>query len=475
MKTGRNDPCPCGSGKKYKQCCLQAQETQQTEDFLWHQIRRAINGLPEKLLKFSQNHWGQHALLEAWGDFTLWSEEEFSPDTPHLQLFMPWFFFNWHPDDSIPDTPRKKTTGEAFLGKHGRQLDPLLKRYIEQCCMTPFSFFDIVSVRPGDGFLLRDILTGEECYATEHSASVHAEAGQIVFGKLVKVDHVAILEASAAFFIPPGEKFAILELRKKLLESENPPSPALLGKYEHEMLAIYQVVYDRLFNPPTPSLRNTDGDAMVFQKLVYDIQSPQAAFTALKQLCIDSAEDELLQDAEFDSAGGLHRIEFPWLKKNNAKNTILGHIRINGRQLAVEVNSGKRAQQFQKLIKKLLPEARYKTSVIESPQAKLEHVQDQGESAQARQRREEQEKLNNHPEVRKKITELMREHYRQWPHEKLPALNGKTPLQAIKTEDGREMVEALLRDFELSNADSNLPIDSSIFDELRERLGLKKR
>ncbi len=21
MKTGRNDPCPCGSGKKYKKCC----------------------------------------------------------------------------------------------------------------------------------------------------------------------------------------------------------------------------------------------------------------------------------------------------------------------------------------------------------------------------------------------------------------------------------------------------------------------
>ncbi|MFQ7389424.1 MAG: SEC-C metal-binding domain-containing protein [Escherichia sp.] len=21
-KPGRNDPCPCGSGKKFKQCCL---------------------------------------------------------------------------------------------------------------------------------------------------------------------------------------------------------------------------------------------------------------------------------------------------------------------------------------------------------------------------------------------------------------------------------------------------------------------
>ncbi|MGQ4869937.1 SEC-C metal-binding domain-containing protein [Aeromonas caviae] len=22
IKIGRNEPCPCGSGKKYKQCCL---------------------------------------------------------------------------------------------------------------------------------------------------------------------------------------------------------------------------------------------------------------------------------------------------------------------------------------------------------------------------------------------------------------------------------------------------------------------
>ena len=49
----------------------------------------------------------------------------------------------------------------------------------------------------------------------------------------------------------------------------------------------------------------------------------------------------------------------------------------------------------------------------------------------------------------------------------------KTPLQAIKTRDGREMVEALVRDFELTSLDSNPPIDPSIFAELRERLGLK--
>ena len=26
LKLGRNDPCPCGSGRKYKKCCLSAHE-----------------------------------------------------------------------------------------------------------------------------------------------------------------------------------------------------------------------------------------------------------------------------------------------------------------------------------------------------------------------------------------------------------------------------------------------------------------
>ncbi|MCE9526380.1 MAG: SEC-C domain-containing protein [Planctomycetales bacterium] len=28
-RVGRNDPCPCGSGKKYKQCCMRLQGRQQ--------------------------------------------------------------------------------------------------------------------------------------------------------------------------------------------------------------------------------------------------------------------------------------------------------------------------------------------------------------------------------------------------------------------------------------------------------------
>lgn len=32
-KTGRNEPCPCGSGKKYKHCCLSKDEAAESKGF----------------------------------------------------------------------------------------------------------------------------------------------------------------------------------------------------------------------------------------------------------------------------------------------------------------------------------------------------------------------------------------------------------------------------------------------------------
>ncbi len=43
MKVGRNDPCPCGSGKKYKKCCLvKRQDREQTEDLKSYAARHQI-------------------------------------------------------------------------------------------------------------------------------------------------------------------------------------------------------------------------------------------------------------------------------------------------------------------------------------------------------------------------------------------------------------------------------------------------
>ncbi|MFK4998932.1 SEC-C metal-binding domain-containing protein [Bacillus sp. N9] len=35
LKIGRNDPCPCGSGKKYKKCCIEKLESSRNSNHIW--------------------------------------------------------------------------------------------------------------------------------------------------------------------------------------------------------------------------------------------------------------------------------------------------------------------------------------------------------------------------------------------------------------------------------------------------------
>ena len=66
-KVGRNDPCPCGSGKKYKKCCLQKSFTQVGKE---ESIRQ--NLVHELLKLFTQRFYtGRFKEVSAffWGDF----------------------------------------------------------------------------------------------------------------------------------------------------------------------------------------------------------------------------------------------------------------------------------------------------------------------------------------------------------------------------------------------------------------------
>ena len=136
----------------------------------------------------------------------------------------------------------------------------------------------------------------------------------------------------------------------------------------------------------------------------------------------------------------------------------------------MEVNSAKRAKKFAALAKKPLGKnARYRTTVTESPEAMLKH----GIPGISDSTRSQQEALEADPAVQAQLAHLMAQHYASWPGEKLPALGGKTPKQAVKTPDGREMVEALLKQFEQNFHEQKFPGVEPILRDLRQRLKLE--
>lgn len=65
-KTRRNDPCPCGSGKKYKKCCLVFAED---SDFQYRRWRQIEAGLIPRLTSFAFESLSPELLEDAWKDF----------------------------------------------------------------------------------------------------------------------------------------------------------------------------------------------------------------------------------------------------------------------------------------------------------------------------------------------------------------------------------------------------------------------
>ena len=68
MKPGRNDLCPCGSGKKYKQCCLAHDSASVVDlaDRTWRQMREAIDGYAAAMMRFIGESYGKDAVQHAW-------------------------------------------------------------------------------------------------------------------------------------------------------------------------------------------------------------------------------------------------------------------------------------------------------------------------------------------------------------------------------------------------------------------------
>jgi hypothetical protein len=76
------------------------------------------------------------------------------------------------------------------------------------------------------------------------------------------------------------------------------------------------------------------------------------------------------------------------------------------------------------------------------------------------------------PEVRLKLEEHTRQHWVTWFDVPVPALNHLTPREAAQTEEGRELLESLLLDYERHDDADNENLMRPDVPELRRKLGM---
>jgi hypothetical protein len=420
-------------------------------DPLWLKIRRYDDKIIADIFNFLPGRIGTNVLTDAWEDFIGNQFEPFDDKSPHTTVFWPWFFYNYVPEDFDFDKPGKESAAtfpiaQYFLNKNRHRLTEIECKFIEISCQAIFSFHEVVEVRPGEGFTLRDILLGNEVVVVEHAASKTVTKHSILFGKIIQYEHIGLLNGMSGILIPPDKKIQIIDLRTLIL-STNPSitTEEVLFEWEVVIRELYLNIYKQIITPP--EIRNSDGEPLIFHELTFKITSPAEAFYKLKSLALDVSDEELLENAKFDNQNRIVKVDFKWYKIGTmdlpgGDYISLGDISIDKTNLKVTVNSLNRAQKIRKEIEKRLgTQVKYKSTNIRSMESLLED---------ARKSNKEQPAPEMTPEMAAIQDELLAIHWEKWIDMEIPALSGITPREAVKTSIGREKLIALLDYIEMN-------------------------
>jgi hypothetical protein len=121
------------------------------------------------------------------------------------------------------------------------------------------------------------------------------------------------------------------------------------------------------------------------------------------------------------------------------------------------VNSENRATRLRAKIEKRLGSlVTHQTTVAQTPEEMLKNSPNE-RSARAELDEDEVDEILCDPEARKKAQESVQKQVEAWVHQKIPILGNRTPLQAVRDPDGREIIESLLLEWERRSEEGAYP------------------
>lgn len=486
-KSRRNDPCPCGSGKKYKKCCLVSAED---ADFQYRRWRQIEAGLIPRLTKFAFEVFGLEVVEEGWKHFNDHEPvEDFDPTSSMNMVFMPWFLFTWvfelRPTES--SDLRETTIAEQFLIHERKGISFDEEMLLVSSIRCPYTLCEVVEVKPGVGMTQFDLLRRIKYEVTERSASQTLKRGEIIYCATTEVAGTKSNIGTSPYALRPTAKRDVLELRKWMLDKtgDEKITAEHLHEFEFDIRALYLSILKGMFTPPR--LANTDRDPFVPHKLYFDLSSADDAFHGLKDLAEGVNESHLLSDSTIKD-GLVTKAEISWLggseeaRKRLGGPVLLGLLKIDGDRLVVEVNSKQRAELIRRLVEERLGNvAAYKMTLIEPIESRVEEMWEAAaatasSSSSGPHTSEHPDAMSfgdAQPEVRAMMAEVSKQHWKSWFDLPVPALNDMTPREAAQTEDGRELLESLLLFYENTQADSSENVLRADIPALRRELGME--
>lgn len=232
---GRNDPCPCGSGRKHKKCCLREGPSDESRMSLSDQVAAyALRSTSPTDLQTAWEEYGETGSVKR-------------PEPQRFLLFMDWVI-----------TGRRKngkTLLQMFEDEHGANLNTLERTELEKHKATHNGIYEVTALHPGKGVTVKDIFTGDEIEVADVSTSHAAAIWDVLVMRLRRLDGPAQAWGEAIAFSP---------LNRDELKFE------LEGAYRTAKVYDSKLDWQAFLDSATPLLRVLEAKFRTRRKTIFD-------------------------------------------------------------------------------------------------------------------------------------------------------------------------------------------------------------
>ncbi|MBY0398800.1 SEC-C domain-containing protein, partial [Myxococcota bacterium] len=463
QRVGRNDPCPCGSGKKYKKChegtpipdepaglaptVVDVRAAPRVAPPSPDRLERDHHLVP-KLHRFAAERFGSNWMRDAARDFADYDAT--------AQLSGPWAFY------MVPIEGR--TIGEWYRNRHERDLASADRRWLAAQAAAWLSVWEVIGVVRGESIELHDLLSGERRQVLERAGSQTIERGITMLARIVDYDGHSLICGVHPNVLPPREGAAVVEsARGRLRRRREVPIERLrdieLARY---LIRRWEKAVHELEQQAAhpPSLQNSEGDLIL----------PTCDRFKFERSARREIERRIaaLEGVEKSGGGPAASTRFDVLRptpgaRRSLEQLLLGQITVEAATLRIDTNSRARADALLARIEAACgPLIQHRSR---------DHTDPMSAPNQARPARAPSFPDVPPPEVTQLLLDLKRRHYREWVDLPVPALDDKTPREMARTKRGRERIAVLIKDMEFHERqlDPGLAFD---FDWIRRELGI---
>lgn len=263
-RPGRNDPCPCGSGRKAKRCCGPAT----ADAAALHELDRQC---VDDILRGVGAEFGASAVRE-------WLEDLPGDlgEPAYLQLHMPYVAYHGTIDG--------RRFLDWYLDARGERLAERQRSWLESQQRAWLSMWEVLGVKRGAGLELKDVLTGERRYVHEVKGSETLTPRMRICARIVDHGGISLLCGLHPSPLTPSSAAEVVEAFHAECEGEPSSIDSLRGEDSLLLLDVWEDEVQALRRQPLPALQNTDGDPLLptFDRFVLRAGAPVVArLTAL--------------------------------------------------------------------------------------------------------------------------------------------------------------------------------------------------